>query len=175
MLDISLLVLTGSTEEKVLADETRLSVNERHHVLQLIAETKGARRLVVSAARPKAAGYSLVYEPPVGQDIDGRVGCFHIHCAERVIPVLPDRFERVVRSSSSTEATYQVACVNGISPYAEPEDDLALLPVGQIEWNLDSGAGIQSRPHLAGEAQPGHRSRIPKGAVAPEELSSVAA
>ncbi|MCJ7481900.1 MAG: hypothetical protein MUO31_02945 [Thermodesulfovibrionales bacterium] len=88
---------------------------------------------------------------------------------------MPDRFERVVRGGSSTEATYQVACVIGIAPYAEPEDDLALLPVGQIEWNLDSGAGIQSGPHLAGEAQPGHRGRIPKRAVTPEELSSVAA
>src|SRR4030042_2829814 len=98
MLDISLRELTGSTEEKVLAHETRLCVDECHHVPHLIAETEGPRRLVVSAARPKAARYSLVYEPAVGQDIDGRVGCFHIHCAERVIPVLPDGFERVVRS-----------------------------------------------------------------------------
>jgi hypothetical protein len=60
MLDISFPELMSSTEEKVLAHETRLCVDERHHVLQLIAEPEGACRLVVSAARPKAARYSLV-------------------------------------------------------------------------------------------------------------------
>jgi hypothetical protein len=60
MLDISLLELTGSTKEDVLAHETRLSVDKRHHILQLIAEAEGPPRLIVSAARPKAARYSLV-------------------------------------------------------------------------------------------------------------------
>ena len=55
MLDISLRELTGSAEEKVLAHEVRFSVDERHHVLQLIAETEGAPRLVVSVPGPKTA------------------------------------------------------------------------------------------------------------------------
>src|SRR3990170_7152036 len=63
----------------------------------------------------------------------------------------------------------------GVSPYAEPENDLALLPVGQLEWNLDRGTGIQSRPHLAGKPRPGHGGRIPGRAVAPEELGAVTA
>jgi len=175
MLDISLPELTGSAEEEVLAHEERLSVDERHHVLQLIAETEGAPRLVVSVPGPKSARYSLVQEPAIGQDIDGLVGCFHLHCAKRVIPVLPHRFERAARGSRSPEATHQVASVIVISPCAKPEDNLTLLPVGQIEWNLDSSAGIQSGPYLAGEAQPGQRYGIPKRAVAPEELSPVAA
>ena len=146
MLDISLPELTGSAEEEVLAHEARLSVDERHHVLQLIAETEGTPRLIVSVPGPKSARYCLVQEPAVGQDIDGLVGCFHIHCAESVIPVLPDRFERVVRGGSSTEATYQGACVIGISSCAEPEDDLTFLPISKLKWNLDCGAGIQSSP-----------------------------
>ena len=60
MLDISLLELTGRAKEEVLAHEARLGVDERHHVLQLIAETEGAPGLVVSAPRPKTARQGLV-------------------------------------------------------------------------------------------------------------------
>jgi hypothetical protein len=150
-------------------------MDERHYILQLVAETEGAPRLVVSVPGPKTARYSLVQEPAVGQDIDGLVGCFHIHCAESMIPILPDLFERATRCSRSPEATHQGACVIGVSPYAEPEDYLTLLPVGQLEWDLDSGAGIQSSSDLAGKPRSGHRSRTPKRAVAPKELSPVAA
>ena len=146
MLDISLRELTGSTEEKVLAHEMRFSVDKRHHVLQLIAETEGAPWLVVSAAGPKAARYRLVQEPAVGQDIDGLVGCFHIHCAERVVPVLPDLFKRAARGGRSTKTLQQVAGVIGIPPCAEPEYDLTLLSVSQLKGYLDSGAGVQSGP-----------------------------
>src|SRR3990170_931118 len=175
MLDITLLELMGCAQEEMLTHEPRLGVDERHHVLQLVAETEGAPRLVVSAAGPKTARERLVQEPAIGQDINGRVGCFHLHCAKRVIPVLPHLFERAARDGRSPETTHQFAGVIGISSCAEPEDDLALLPVGQIEGNLDSGTGIQSGPHLAGEAQPMHRGWIPKCAVAPDELSPVAA
>src|SRR3990172_5462008 len=142
MLDITLLELMGSAEEEMLTHEDRVCVDERHHVLQLVAETEGTPRLVVSAAGPKTARYSLVQEPAIGQDIYGLVVCFHLHCAKRVIPVLPHLFECVARRSRTPETTHQFAGVIGIPPCAEPEDDLALLPVGQIEWNLDSGAWI---------------------------------
>src|SRR3989337_369769 len=106
MLDITLLELMGSAEEEMLTHEPRLGVDERHHVLQLVAETEGAPRLVVSAARPNAARQSLVQEPAIGQDIDGWVGCFHLHCANRVIPVLPHLFECATRGNGSPEATH---------------------------------------------------------------------
>ena len=155
VLDIAFLELTGCAEEQVLAHQVRLGVDERHHVLQLIAETEGAPRLVVSAPRPQTARQSLVQEPAVGQHVEGLVGRFHLHGAERVLPVLPHRFERAARGSRSSEAMHQVAGVIGVSPDAEPEDDLTLLPVGQLEWNLDRGAGIQSRPPLCRKAATG--------------------
>src|SRR3972149_11942252 len=175
MLDIALLELTGSAEEEMLTHENRVCMYERHHVLQLVPETESAPRLVVSAAGPETAHYSLVQEPAIGQEMYGLVGCLHLHCAKRVIPVLPYRFERVTRRSRTPETTHQFAGVIGIPPCSEPEDNLALLPVGQIEWNLDSGAWIQSRSCLAGETQPMHRCRISKCAIAPDELSPVAA
>jgi hypothetical protein len=43
MLDIAFLELTGGTEEQVCAHKTWLGVNERHHILKLIAKTKSTR------------------------------------------------------------------------------------------------------------------------------------
>ena len=98
MLNISLRELTGRAQEQVLAHEMRPGVDERHHVLQLIAETEGAPRLVGCASRPKAARQGLVQEPAVGQHVEGRVGCFHIYRAEGVGPVLPHPIEGLARS-----------------------------------------------------------------------------
>ena len=94
--------------------------------------------------------------------------------AESVIPVLPHRFQGGTGRSRSPEAIHQVAGVIGVSPDPEPEDDLALLPVGQFEWNLDGCAGVQTDPHLAGEPRPSHCSRTPMRAVASQEFSAVA-
>ena len=42
MLDIAFLKLSGCAEQEVLAHKLRLGVDERHRILQLIAETEGA-------------------------------------------------------------------------------------------------------------------------------------
>src|SRR4030042_5976642 len=112
----------------MLAHEVWLGVNERHHVLQLVAETEGPSRLVVSVPRPKTARQGLVQEPAVGQNIEGRVGCFHLNGAESVTPVLPYRFERAPRSRRSPEAIDHVDSVIAVSPYAKCKDNLTLLP-----------------------------------------------
>ena len=41
MLDIAFTELVGRAAQQVLAHEPRLGMDERHHVLQLIAETEG--------------------------------------------------------------------------------------------------------------------------------------
>ncbi len=56
MLGIALLELTRRAQEQVFAHKVRLCVNERHHVLQLVAEPKGSARLIVAAAPPKPTG-----------------------------------------------------------------------------------------------------------------------
>ena len=175
MLDISLRELAGRAAEQVLAHEARLGVDKRHHILQLVAETKGATRLVVSVARPKTARESLVQEPAIGQNIERLIGSFDMNGAKRVIPVLPHRFERAARRSRSAEAVHQVAGVVGVTPDTEPEDDLAFLSVGEFKWNLDRGAGIQRGAHLPGKPQPVHGRRIPKRAVTPKEFLPITA
>src|SRR5208283_4220427 len=96
MLDIALAKLTGRAEEQVLTKKAWLGMDKRHRVLQLVAETEGASRLVECAPRPKTAGESLVDEPAVSQDVERLVGRFHLHRAQRVLPVLPYRFQFVM-------------------------------------------------------------------------------
>src|SRR5208282_4967037 len=165
MLDIALAKLTGRAEEQVLTKQVRLGMDKRHHVLQLVAETEGTPRLVECAPPPNTAGESLVDEPAVSQDVEGLVGCFYLHRAQRVLPVLPYRFERVMGGSRFAETTRQVVSVLFATAYAEREDDLALLPVGQLERNLYRGTGVESSPRSPGQPGSTHSSRTPKRAV----------
>ncbi len=177
MLDISLQELPACAQQQLLAQPLRLGVHERHRILQLIAKAKGAPRLVVPAARPKTACQRLVHQPAVGQHVQRLVGCFYLHGAQRAIPVLVNRIECGARGGRSPEAMHHLAGLIGVPPsyQAEPEYDLALLPVGQLEADLDCGAGIERRSHLAGKARTGHRCGILERAVTPDEFSAVAA
>src|ERR1035441_9732259 len=91
----------------MLAEKARLAVDERHGVLQLIAETESAAGLVVSAARPQTAGKRLVEKPAVGQHIERRIRSFHVDRAQGMFPVLPDCFEGRARGFGPTEALGQ--------------------------------------------------------------------
>jgi hypothetical protein len=48
-------------------------------------------------------------------------------------------------------------------------------PIGELEGNVDRGAGIQRGAHLAGKPRPSHGRWIPQRAVAPQELRPVGA
>src|SRR5208282_3902127 len=69
----------------------------------------------------------------------------------------------------------QVSGIFGVPPYAESEDDLTLLPGGQIEAHLDRGARVQTCSRLSGKPQPGHSGGTAKRAVASQEFSPIAA
>ncbi len=174
VLDIALQELAARAQQQVFAHPPRLGVDERHHVLQLIAKAKGAARLVVAATRPDPACQGLVEQPAVGQHIDRWVGGFHLHRAERVVPVLPYRFERATRGQCSAEALHKLCGVSGVAADAKPEDDVARLSVGQVEIYLERGTGIQAGAHLAGKLLPLHGGRIAQRAVAPEKFRAVA-
>ena len=89
--------------------------------------------------------------------------------------MLPHLLQCATRSRSSAVAPHQLAGSVGVPPDAEREYDLALLPGGQLERNLDRRAGIQGGSHLAGKPLPRHGSRMLQCAVAPDEFGPVAA
>src|SRR5438445_6810223 len=102
-------------------------MDQRHHVLQLIAKAERPTRLVEAAARPKTACERLVNEPAVYQHIDGGIGRLDVHCAKSPVPILPHAFERAVRYCRSAKATRQRVSVIAVSAYAKREGDCALF------------------------------------------------
>src|SRR6185436_17678474 len=174
VLNIAFLKLSSGTEQEVFADKLRLAVDERHRILQLIAEAEGASRLIVSAPRPETACERLIHQPAVCQYVERLVRGLHMHRAKCVPPILPDHFERAARRSRPTKAAHQVSGIFDVPPNPEPENDLALLPTGQLEWHMDCAAGIEPSPHFARQPHPGHRSRTTKRAIAPNKLRPVA-
>jgi hypothetical protein len=68
--------------------------------------------------------------------------CFQYACTASSAP------RAAVRRGSAA----QLAGVIGVAPPdAEPEDDFALLPVGQFETHLDRARRVQRRADLAGQ------------------------
>ncbi len=66
----------GRRSEQGARAAARLGVDQRHRVLQLVAETERAAGLVVAAARPEAARERLIEQPAVGQHVERRIGRF---------------------------------------------------------------------------------------------------
>ncbi len=173
MLHVSIGKLTARAAEQVLTHQPGLGMHERHHVLQLVAEAKSTSRLIISTARPQTARERLVEEPAVGEDVDRRIRSLHVHGAERVLPILPNRLDCAARRGSSEKAAHEATGVVGVSADAQLKGELAFFAVRQLEANLHGATGIQCGAHSARKARPRHCRRIPHRAVATQELPAV--
>ncbi len=153
VLDIALGELAGGCAQQVFAHQRGLGMDERHAVLQLVAEAEGTARLVVAAARPEPAGQGLIEQPAVGQDVERGVRGLHLHRAQGVRPMLADRFQLGPRGRGAATAMQKAAGVVRAAPpdHAQPEDDGARLPMAQVEGRLERAAGIQRGTDLAGQ------------------------
>ena len=146
--------------QEVLAGQSRFGVHQRHHILQLVAETEGAAGLVESRPAPQPAAQGLVQQPAVRQHVHGGIGRVHIHRAERAGSNGPHPFERRAGGVRPPEPLDQALRFRRAPADAETKARLPLLAVGQIDGHLDSRAGIQSRPHPAGEPCAPQRRRL---------------
>ena len=116
----------------MLAQQFRTRVDERHHVLQLIAEAEGAARLVKTAARENAAGECLVEQPAIGKDVDRRIRCFDLHSSQRFGPVSVHGSARIARCFAAAQALRQRLRVVAIAAGAKAEDDRPRFSIRQI-------------------------------------------
>src|SRR4051812_44640441 len=97
MLDIALGELTAGDPDKMLARQGRPDRGERHSVLELIAKSVGAARLVEARTRPEPAGDRLIEQPAVEHDVDRTVGRLDLDGTEQSFPLLADLGQRRVR------------------------------------------------------------------------------
>src|SRR5215510_13987960 len=96
-------------------------IKQRKHVLKLVAEAKGAPRLVRSAAGPNPATEGLIQEPTIDDQIEGIVGCPDNHRVKKIIPGLDRAIERRSRVCSGTVSAYEIVCCFAVASLAEDE------------------------------------------------------
>ena len=129
MLNIAFNKLARCRPEQMLTNERGLSMNHRHHILQLIAESESAPRLIISAASPQAASHHLIKEPAIGQNVNRRIGCFHLYGAKRTLPIMPDLFQCLMCGCGSPKPLRQLERIVGVEPGSQAEYDFARLPI----------------------------------------------
>ena len=136
MLHIAFAELMCRGAQEVFAGESWFGMHQRHHILQLVAEAEGSTGLVEPGACPEAAAQGLIQQPAVGHHINGGIGGFDLHRAERPIPILPNSFESATAGLGRAEAANQGLHVSDAPPHPEAETGFPLLPGGQIKGHL---------------------------------------
>ena len=129
------------------------AMQQRHHVLELVAEAEGAARLVVAGARPQPAAQVLVEQPAVHHQVEGVVGRAHLHRVEDVGPrpathrvAAPPR-----RPPGWPCRATQLARRRCVLALAEQEHEPPRLARGERERHLQRRAGIEPGAEAAGE------------------------
>ena len=174
VLHVTLQELAPGATEQLLAGEPRCCMDQRHGVLQLIAETIGAAGLVIPAASPEPARQCLVEQPAVRHHIQSVIRRLHLHRAQGAVPVFPHRFQRLPGAGRAAVLLDEMLRFIGVAGGAEDEHDLALLPVGQFDPGLYRGARIETRTCPARQTRAAHRRRTGQRAVAADEFLAVA-
>ncbi len=174
MLHVPLGKLPRRAAQQVFAYQARLGVNERRHILQLVAETKCASGLIERVPAPQATRQHLIEEPTIRQQVERLVRRFDLDGAERVRPVDVDCGERVPCGGGATIAPYERSRRVVARGSAEQEYDGADLIGGQIDFGTQRCARIESGPCRARKVLLAHRRRTAHRAVASDERRAVA-
>ena len=85
--DVAFGELVGGMVENLSTGILRVAVEQRHHVLQLVPEARGAANLVEARAGVEARGVDLVEVPAVQHVVQGAVGRLDLDVAELLVPV----------------------------------------------------------------------------------------
>ena len=101
MLDVPFGELARGRVQDLAAAEARVLQDQGAGVLQLVAETEGARGLVEGRSRADAAGQRLIGQPGVHHQVQRRVGRLHLQSAQHIVPAGPGRGQRAAGRARS--------------------------------------------------------------------------
>ena len=138
VLHVAFLELVRSCEQDLFARDFRTAVDERHHVLQLIAETKRAARLIKRGARPDATRKCLVKQPAIEHRVERCIRRSHFDRAEQFVPVGQHFFKRCVDSSCLAELCDDSLRRRFRLRFAEQKDRLRALRVARARSSFES-------------------------------------
>src|SRR5436305_15303122 len=87
VLHITFHKLSRSRAQNVVTRNFWRGVHESHDILQLIAKSVGAARLIKRRATPQPATQCLIHQPAVQQKIRGQLRSFYFNRAQDPIPI----------------------------------------------------------------------------------------
>ena len=174
VLKVALDELPGRGAQEMRARERRSRQRERHPVLELVAETVGAARLVERRACPHAAGERLVEQPAIQHEVHRPVRRSHLHRAQHIVPVVHDAAQDRIEIGGPVASDQGLRIGRG-RRLAEEEDELHRLPRLELDRRLQGAAGVEAGAHPLRERRvPGQRGGMVERAVTPQKLSPVA-
>src|SRR5262249_25146186 len=177
VLDVALAELAARAAQQVLAHERGAREEERHDVLDLVAEAEGAAGLVVAGPREEAAAQRLVEQPAVHHHVEGVVRGVHLDGPQPLAPAS----DRLVAGGAGgaggprgVEAAEDVLGLGPVLPLPEQEHAAPRLAGLELDADLQGGAGIEPGSEPAGEPPAPEAGRAAQAAVAAQELPAVA-
>ncbi len=159
--------------EKVRPRLARRRVEERQHVLQLVAEPEGAARLVEARAPVEARRDGLRQQPAVEHQVHRGLGRLDAQVAEQLVPRARERRPGRLHLTAVAEAGDQVEGLAAARRLPEEEVGLDRLAGLELQVHLERGAGVG--PGVDAAREPQAREALGPRAVAPapEELGAV--
>jgi hypothetical protein len=157
----------------VLACEPARGHRQGHHVLELVAESIGAPRLVEGGSRPHATGQRLVQEPAIEHQVHGAVGRLDLDRAGDVVPLGRDGLEGEVEVEVARAGHERTRLVDR-RRLAEEEHDLGAAARRQLDPRLKGRAGIEAGADPARRTVPAlEQGRMVRRAVLAQEFRAV--
>ena len=155
--DVALLELVGRRSQQVLAGNVAHRDHQRHHVLQLIPEAKGAAGLIERGPGQDPAGERLIEQPLVDHQVEGAIGGLHPQGPEDVVPSGGDcGFDRFgVDPAIPLDQGPRLLLVPALT---QQESHLDLLLGSEDDGALDGRARVECRPRPIPTASGSSRS-----------------
>ncbi len=174
MLHVAFCELARRRSQQMFARDFRPRHAQRHHVLELVAETVCAARLIEAGARPDPAGQRLVGQPAVQENVQRAIGRFDLDRVEGLVPLPIDVAERLIEIGFAIfgDEGLRLGLRCGLS---QEKDNLRRADGRKPHLRLQRAAGIETRAGPLGQECARRQGERPvERAVATEKLRPVA-
>ena len=148
-------------------------MDQRHHVLQLVAEAKCAAGLIEGRAAPDAARQALVEQPAIQQQVHGGIRRVDLHRTQQIVPQVIDCQPGVLDLIRVLEARGQRHRFGAVGALAEQEPHLFAAARRQVDVQLERGTRIEAGLDGAAQADTAQRRGLCQAAQPAQELAAV--
>ena len=170
---VTRLELAPGRGQDVPAGQLGRGMDQRHHVLQLVAEAKCAAGLVEGRTAPDAAGQALVQQPAIEHQVHGGIRCVDLHRTKQIVPQVIGGLPGLFDLRRILEACSQRHRFGAVGALAEQEPHLFAASRRQVDVHLERGTRIEAGLDGTAQADTAQRRRVCQAAQTAQELAAV--